>query len=664
MSRLLWSLWLPLACAAADVRWVHVSSVNGAVPNPGGSNQQTGLLVAELNKKPGADLVISYRVKAPALVWIERQAKGWKRWVIESEFLRLEAGGAAFDIDGDGDNDIVFGADGAGKELWWWENPYPNFQPDVSWKRHGIKLDGANQHHDQAFADVLGTGKPQLIFWNQKAKTLFLAPIPDNPRATDAWPRQVIFSGQAGEDVDNAAKYAEGVHAYDVDGDGRRDILAGNSWFRYEGNGTFRATRIGAIGGRIKAGHFRKGKNAQVVIAPGDGSGPLRFYECDGDATAANCWKGRDLLDQEMTHGHTLDAGDIDGDGNLDIFAAEMAKWSRAEKPDHPNAKAWILYGDGKGSFRRTVLVEGHGWHEGQLGDVDGDGDLDVINKPYTWEAPRLDFWLNNGTADRKSTASFRQPVAMELWTYRRELKEDLPGTLAMIHKLGFRDVETASFYGRTAAEFRKILDGAGLHCSSYITGYARLAKEMDAVIAEAKALGATYVLTAGIPHKGLLTIENVRQAVADFNAWGERLHSAGLRLGYHPHGFEFVPYGNGNLFDVMLAGTKPEWVTYEMDVFWFAHGGADPVTYLQKHPSRFALVHLKDVAVGTATGGHSGRAPDEASVALGAGELDWPAILRAAVNAGVKKYYIEDESPEAAKQVPVSLRYLQEVRF
>jgi hypothetical protein len=97
-----------------------------------------------------------------------------------------------------------------------------------------------------------------------------------------------------------------------------------------------------------------------------------------------------------MIHGHTLDIGDIDGDGNLDIFAAEMAQWTRGPAPDHPGAAAWILYGDGRGAFRQTVLVTGHGWHEGKLADVDGDGDLDIINKPYTWQAPRVDLWLNN----------------------------------------------------------------------------------------------------------------------------------------------------------------------------------------------------------------------------------------------------------------------------
>ncbi|MDX1982279.1 MAG: VCBS repeat-containing protein [Bryobacteraceae bacterium] len=398
MVRALLAATLAATCFAAEIHWTFLSSQKGDLPNPGGSNQQTGLLVAQLDRGKAAGLVISYRVSAPALVWMRREAGVWKRHVIEPEFLKLEAGGASHDIDGDGDNDIVFGGDGQDRNLWWWENPYPNFRPDVPWKRRAIKSSGANQHHDQAFGDFTGAGRPQLAFWNQKAKTLFLAPVPADPRNAGEWPREPVFSGQAGEDVDNAARYAEGAHAFDVDGDGRQDLLAGNSWFKHLGGGRFQTVRVGSIGGRIQAGRFRRGKLAQIVIAPGDGSGPLRFYECPGDAANSNCWKGRNLLDRDMTHGHTLDVGDIDGDGNLDIFAAEMAKWTRGADVDHPGATAWILYGDGKGAFRKTVLVTGHGWHEGKLADVDGDGDLDVVNKPYTWQAPRLDVWLNNGT--------------------------------------------------------------------------------------------------------------------------------------------------------------------------------------------------------------------------------------------------------------------------
>ncbi len=182
------------------IHWERLSSKRGELPSPGTSREQTGILTARLDPdSPATDFVMSFRVVGPALVWFRRTPGGWDRYVIEKEFLPIEAGGAAYDIDGDGDTDIVFGNDWQGNKLWWWENPYPNFDPSVSWKRHLIKDGGANQHHDQIFADFRGTGKPQLVFWNQQAKTIFLADIPKDPRHTEPWPFTPIFSGQAGE---------------------------------------------------------------------------------------------------------------------------------------------------------------------------------------------------------------------------------------------------------------------------------------------------------------------------------------------------------------------------------------------------------------------------------------------------------------------------------
>jgi hypothetical protein len=174
-----------------------------------------------LDKDGAADFVLSFRQKPPALVWYRHSGNGWDRYVIDQEFLTVEAGGAAFDIDGDGDLDIVFGADAQNKELWWWENPFPKFDPSECWKRRLIKDSGANQHHDQIVGDFKGTGNPQLVFSNQGAKSLFLTEIPADPKNTEPWPYEAIFSGSACEGVENAPRYAEGLAAFDVDGDGK-----------------------------------------------------------------------------------------------------------------------------------------------------------------------------------------------------------------------------------------------------------------------------------------------------------------------------------------------------------------------------------------------------------------------------------------------------------
>ena len=209
---------------AGEIHWVRLSSSEGQLPVPSTSREQTGDVVARLDPdSPATDFVVSLRVVGPALVWYRRNPKGWwDRYIVEKDYLPIEAGGTAFDVDGDGDLDLIFGDDSDGNKLWWWENPYPNFDPNVPWKRHIIKDGGAKQHHDMIFADVEGTGKPQLIFWNQGAKTIFLAEIPKDPRHTEPWPFVPIFTGQAGEGAHGAALYAEGMDAYDIDGDGAR----------------------------------------------------------------------------------------------------------------------------------------------------------------------------------------------------------------------------------------------------------------------------------------------------------------------------------------------------------------------------------------------------------------------------------------------------------
>jgi hypothetical protein len=354
----------------------------------------------------------------------------------------------------------------------------------------------------------------QLAFWNQQAKAIFLADIPKDPRHTEPWPYAPIFVGAAGEGAHGAALYAEGMDAYDIDGDGRPDLLAGNYCLKYQGGNAFKPIKVGIIGGRIKAGRFKPGKYPQIVIAPGDGSGPLMIYECIGSPENPEDWKGTRLLDRDMIHGHTLEIANIDGDGNLDIFAAEQGKWTRERNAlDNPDASAWILYGDGKGAFRTTLLARGQGWHDSKIADLDGDGDLDILQHPYCLECAPHRRLLQGGTGQvrpwKPTTApSLRflplaEAVGMELWTYRLDLKKDLPGTFAMLRKSDIWDIETASFYDRDSVTFRKLLDEAGLTCSSLIASYDRLSKDLEGLIRDGKTPSASFILTSSMPHQG-----------------------------------------------------------------------------------------------------------------------------------------------------------------
>ena len=331
--------------------WRHLSSKTGDLPVPGRSTQQTAALVADLDRSGRNGFVLGFRATGPALIWYRPSAQGWDRQVIEPEFLTIEAGGAVHDIDGDGWPDLVFGGDWQSNCVWWWRNPGKDGQSNLPWERHTIKKSGKTQHHDQCIADFKGLGRAQLAYWNQGAGALFVADIPSDPRRLEEWPAERVFSGSAGE---SPGKYAEGMSSHDIDGDGRPEILAGNHMFSWGKDGKWRATRIGDVGGLIFAGRFIKDSpHPQVVIAPGDSSGPVKWYECEGNPFQTRNWVGHDLVGRTMIHPHSLQVGDVDGDGNLDIFVAEMAKWTESKRePDNPKAQALLFFGDGKGHLR------------------------------------------------------------------------------------------------------------------------------------------------------------------------------------------------------------------------------------------------------------------------------------------------------------------------
>ncbi|MBI1941334.1 MAG: VCBS repeat-containing protein [Acidobacteria bacterium] len=365
------------------IRWQHLTSKQGDLEAPNSGNQQTASLVLDIDGDGRNDFVIAERTAAPAVVWYRRSKDGWTKHVVEAGPLHIEAGGAFADIDGDGDLDIVFGGDASSSQVWWWENPYPQYEPNTPWTRREIKNSGPTKHHDQIFGDFDGDGRLELAYWNQRARHLYLAPIPADPKQTQPWPATAIYTSES---------ESEGLAATDIDGDGKTDIVGGGRWFKHAGGVSFTPHVIDDAQrfSRAAAGQLNQGGRPEVVFVVGDGVGRLKWYGWTGED-----WVGHDLLGMDVVHGHSLQVTDVDGDGNLDIFCAEMGKWTeKAAAVDNPQAKLWVFFGDGKGNFKKEEVATGYGNHESRVADLDGDGDLDILGKPYNWDTPRLDIWL------------------------------------------------------------------------------------------------------------------------------------------------------------------------------------------------------------------------------------------------------------------------------
>ena len=257
----------------------------------------------------------------------------------------------------------------------------------------------------------------------------------------------------------------------------------------------------------------------------------------------------------------------------------------------------------------------------------------------------------------------FPQTPGLVSYTHRTSFEKNVPATLDTIKRLGFTDMEFSNLFGKTPETLRQLLDERGIKCSSFGVGYDDLVEDTDEVARKAKVLGASFVRVAWIPHEGTFDLDDAKKAIADFNRAGKILKEEhGLTFCYHNHGYEFEPYKNGTLFDYLMQNTNSEYVSFEMDILWTFFPGQDPAKLLNKYGNRFKLMHLKDLRKGV-KGDMTGSTSQENDVSLGTGQIDIPAILKAAKKAGIEHYYIEDESKLKSAQVPKTMAYLKSLK-
>jgi sugar phosphate isomerase/epimerase len=251
---------------------------------------------------------------------------------------------------------------------------------------------------------------------------------------------------------------------------------------------------------------------------------------------------------------------------------------------------------------------------------------------------------------------TLRLPLAIQLYSVRDLLPNDFVGTLKALAGLGFREVEVAGYYDHSAEEVRKALDDAGLKLVSAHYSFDDLHKQFDQIVAFNHALGVGTLIcsTPGFKDPTRLdaispgarnrpyTLDDWRWNADQFNQFGEKVHAAGMKFGYHNHSMEFqtidgvVPYAD------LLRLTDPVKVTMEMDCGWVVVGGGDPVEYLTKYPTRISMLHVKDFKrPDPASGPRGGRAAE-----LGQGYIDYRPIFAAAAKAGyVTHCFVEQES-------------------
>jgi sugar phosphate isomerase/epimerase len=265
--------------------------------------------------------------------------------------------------------------------------------------------------------------------------------------------------------------------------------------------------------------------------------------------------------------------------------------------------------------------------------------------------------------AGSSAAASFKEPVGLQLYSLRADFTRNVPASLEKVRGFGIKNVELAGTYNLSPEKFKQMLDDNKLKPVSGHFPFERYRDDVEGVARDARTLGLQYAGCAWIPHQGDFDEAQARAAAAVFNRAGAALAKHGIKFFYHCHGYEFRPHGDGTFMDLLMKETDPKSVRFQMDVFWVKHPGQDPVEWLEKYPGRWELMHVKDMKKGV-QGNFSGGSDVKNDVPVGTGQMDWPAILKAAKKSGVKHYFIEDESPTAAEQIPRSLEYLKTAKW
>jgi sugar phosphate isomerase/epimerase len=258
------------------------------------------------------------------------------------------------------------------------------------------------------------------------------------------------------------------------------------------------------------------------------------------------------------------------------------------------------------------------------------------------------------------------KPIGLQLYMVEPELAKDFAGTLHKVAQIGIKEVEIAATYGKSPSEWKTALKQSGLHCRSvHVYDPAQPPVEVMRFAAD---LGVEYVVTSlNAPPEILATVpggkpdwQQLVKAVETMSAvdWKKsadvtnqlaaQAAQYGLKYAYHNHNVEFKKFGGATAYEMLLAGTDPAKVSFEMDCGWVSAAGYHPEKLLQTYPDRIRMLHIKSFQIGPPNLNLVGpREPKSAEI--GHGQPNYKLIFDAAANAHIEQYYLEQEPPYVA---------------
>ncbi|MEO6219789.1 MAG: sugar phosphate isomerase/epimerase [Ginsengibacter sp.] len=258
--------------------------------------------------------------------------------------------------------------------------------------------------------------------------------------------------------------------------------------------------------------------------------------------------------------------------------------------------------------------------------------------------------------------------IGLQLYTVRDAMEKDPAGTLARVAQIGYNSVENATytgsqkFYGMPGSEYARILKQNGL---VVLSGHYRLGEEKpkgeiqkgtmlhewNKAVDDAAAIGIKYMVCAYLSTEERGDLDHYKYVADQLNIAGETCKKAGIQFCYHNHDFEFIKQNDKYPYDILLA-TDKDLVKMELDLYWVAKAGQNPIALFNQHPGRFPLLHVKDMD----------NTPDKAFTEIGSGVIDFKRVFENASKAGMKYFFVEQDKTSGSPfdSITKSITYIK----